>query len=161
MADCVGCGYCCIKVVCFVAQRLHGSGLTECPYLEWNGKRYACTLVMGEGTITATYRKELSIGAGCCSSLNSWRRSVVPRRGKDLPTYKPVEIPKELQVFARALAGQFISSDAIHMTLISFTARLISEEGWSEEQAVDCSNRLRAYLREQRHSYEDDMMGSL
>lgn len=78
---CVGCGYCCMKVACGVAHNYFtfsfdtwGKGL-RCPALYWDGKRYGCIMAM----VSARVRRELHIGAGCTSSLNSWRGDVRKR----------------------------------------------------------------------------------
>lgn len=72
MKECVGCGYCCIKTMCAVGEWVHGSVEERCPYLVWNGARYDCK-------IAKDYAEHLHIGAGCCSSLNTWRQDVHQR----------------------------------------------------------------------------------
>jgi len=73
---CVGCGYCCMKAPCSVIWRmmLFWTGkpifIKRCPALYWNGERYACRLA----AVSARARELLVIGAGCTSSLNSWRQ---------------------------------------------------------------------------------------
>jgi len=47
----------------------------RCPALYWNGKRYCCALA----DISKAARRSLQIGAGCTSSLNSWREDVKER----------------------------------------------------------------------------------
>lgn len=73
--ECVGCGYCCLKVTCDVGYEYHRvSGKTyPCPSLRWSGKRYVCDLA-------ERYKIPLSIGEGCSSSLNTWRKDVKERR---------------------------------------------------------------------------------
>jgi len=69
-AECVGCGYCCLKALC-----CHGEidkGEDYCNHLYWNGTKYRCS-------IAADQYVSLSIGEGCCSSLNSWRQDVKKR----------------------------------------------------------------------------------
>jgi len=68
---CVGCGYCCLKATC-------GLGLDTpegCEFLQWNGSRYICLQAL-------LHHAELAIGAGCTSSLNTWRKDV-KRRNKN------------------------------------------------------------------------------
>ena len=72
MADCVGCGYCCLKVMCTVGIDRHGKGENRCPYLIFEGDRYLCKLVRDE---VVSWR-EISAGFGCSSSLNNWRQDV-------------------------------------------------------------------------------------
>jgi len=76
MAKCVGCGYCCTKAPCLIGKELHGDKI-PCPELLFAQGRHWCRWVMaqeligeGEGVTAA---KALDIGAGCCSSLNTWR----------------------------------------------------------------------------------------
>jgi len=77
--ECVGCGYCCIKAPCAESMSLFQS--KQCPVLHWNNdsKRYECLLVKDPSFKGDFYRKELAIGEGCCSSLNSWRKNVKKR----------------------------------------------------------------------------------
>lgn len=161
MADCVGCGYCCIKVPCFVAQRLHGGGLTECPHLEWNGKRYICNIVTGTSPITPRYKEELAIGAGCCSSLNDWRRNIIPRRRKDVHqeiqgTKNP--LPLEFQLFVRCLGTQFISGDTVHLTCFAMKRELILR-GWPEKDATAYVEKIWACFKGNRSSNTEEFMG--
>lgn len=72
MADCVGCGYCCMKAMCSVGVREHGGDEGRCPYLVWENDRYWCYLVLTEKVSW----KELFIECGCSSSLNNWRYDV-------------------------------------------------------------------------------------
>lgn len=97
--QCVGCGYCCWKVLCYLAIQKHGRGKTPnavlaggrmdgylpgpCPELVWDEKagRHWCRIVLEEGPpLEGTAKKDLSIGEGCCSSLNSWRREPIQDR---------------------------------------------------------------------------------
>lgn len=72
---CVGCGYCCMKTPCWVAFRVYGYSIKECPALLWDTARYICVLIRDHPDIA----KELYAGEGCCSRLNSWRKDVVRR----------------------------------------------------------------------------------
>lgn len=69
---CIGCGYCC-QVPCTLAFFKHGNDILRdgCPDLIWNGKRWICKNAK-------THEKALSIGAGCCSPLNEYRRRGEP-----------------------------------------------------------------------------------
>jgi len=77
---CVGCGYCCIKALCILGEMMVG-GLPErmrgshCPSLYWTGDKYRCRLA----EVSELARRELSIDAGCCSGLNSWRNNIKRR----------------------------------------------------------------------------------
>jgi len=112
---CVGCGYCCMKTPCDAARRLY-PGATVCPQLEWLEDRYVCGLMMISGPLGADYKKELHAGAGCCSSMNSWRQDI-KKRIPDLNHTNFNPLPEIMQVFIKNLGGQFISSDVIHLTL--------------------------------------------
>lgn len=74
--QCVGCGYCCITVRCFLSIRLSGNVRTEyCQFLTWSKEqeRYLCDLA-------EKYADYLNIGEGCPSNMNSWRNDVKERR---------------------------------------------------------------------------------
>ena len=72
MADCVGCGHCCMTATC-VAGVIEGADATgRCRFLVWNGSRYVCDLV----ALFPGYAELLYVGAGCCQGLNSWRADV-------------------------------------------------------------------------------------
>lgn len=70
MSDCVGCGYCCLSAPCWLASVEQ----QRCVHLWWNGQQYRCRLA---GNLF--HRKALSMGEGCCSSLNTWRKDVKER----------------------------------------------------------------------------------
>lgn len=72
MADCVGCGYCCLRAMCSVGIREYGEDEGRCPYLVWLNDRYWCDLVLSK----RINWRELATGFGCSSSLNDWRRDV-------------------------------------------------------------------------------------
>lgn len=86
MADCIGCGYCCLKAICALGHEyiykfrkdnintLSDCKVTRCPLLGWAGDRYVCQLVIDRPDL---YNEPLSIGAGCSSSFcNDWREDV-------------------------------------------------------------------------------------
>lgn len=78
--QCVGCGYCCCKVWCYPALQKYGFGKLSklyetkgvCPELRWTGKVYRCELA-GKSVRNDT---ALSIGEGCCSTMNSDRKNI-------------------------------------------------------------------------------------
>ena len=72
LPKCVGCGYCCISVPCFLSAKLYGS-VDRCPALKWNGSRYICLLA-------PVYGDQFFVGLGCPSSLNTWRQNVRKRK---------------------------------------------------------------------------------
>ena len=65
---CTGCGFCCRKAQCVLSVHKYGVQ-PVCPALVKVGNRYICKLA-------ELYREALAIGAGCCSPLNSDRRSM-------------------------------------------------------------------------------------
>jgi hypothetical protein len=95
---CVGCGYCCISVPCVYSLARYG--LEDCPALQWAGNRYRCEHA-------EELAHELEIGAGCSSSLNSWRRNV-KCRDKERREARPVgECTVESATQYRAQFAQF------------------------------------------------------
>jgi len=74
---CVGCGYCCVKTPCWVAQRIYGNSLKHCPELKWveDEQRHVCRLMTLHEPLGSDYK--LFAGEGCCASLlNSWRTDI-------------------------------------------------------------------------------------
>lgn len=73
---CVGCGYCCLKVMCWIGLRKYGFE-KRCPALTWSdtSNRYYCKLAKEDATIA----DDLSVGDGCSSNLNTWRTDVKER----------------------------------------------------------------------------------
>lgn len=80
MADCIGCGYCCVKVQCAASVSVYGVKAL-CPALKWTGTRHLCGLMQGKRSWY--YKKELAAGAGCSSPLfNNFRTEVRDRTNK-------------------------------------------------------------------------------
>jgi len=73
-SPCVGCGYCCSKAPCLYSM-LKYCVAHPCPGLYWDGERYRCAHIDDP-----KLHREVAIGAGCCSSLNTWRGSKIQRR---------------------------------------------------------------------------------
>jgi hypothetical protein len=89
--ECVGSGYCCKKAPCAfaVAKRYPIEHWLEggkgCPALREIKGRYWCGLYLdAAGAKKANIERELAIGAGCCSSMNSDRQAILrkERHGK-------------------------------------------------------------------------------
>ena len=77
-AQCVGCGYCCMKTPCGPAlgftsdeELLLDGQYAGCPFLYWNGKRYRCRLI----EIDPLVKKFLGVGEGCSSPMFNSRRN--------------------------------------------------------------------------------------
>jgi len=87
VAPCVGCGYCCSKVLCMLAYQKHFSeGVTSppCPELRHHDGRYWCGIIEDapEGQ-KIQYMEALGIGAGCSSSMfNTVRDSQIAKMGE-------------------------------------------------------------------------------
>ena len=107
MRECIGCGYCCRKAPCGVIslaiEKAENSMLGEilfpkrwpdkgCPMLEWNGERWLCGFVVHaqDNEARDVLIKELAIGAGCTSGLNTYRLK------RHVPTPKELENEAEL-----------------------------------------------------------------
>ena len=84
-ALCVGCGYCCTKAPCAIAQRRYGYSWTSpCPELLADDGRFWCRIIANaKGQNKRDLMKELAIGIGCTSSLNTWRRQLIGNRHAD------------------------------------------------------------------------------
>lgn len=92
-SSCMGCGYCCTKSPCVVfpmssfAFDIDGSQIVNhlrwrgCPELTWDGTRHWCGIaLLSDEKKREKVMCDLSIGAGCSSSLNSWRREPLQDR---------------------------------------------------------------------------------
>ena len=76
-----GSGYCCKKALCGIGVRVHGPIPGPCPSLTFDGERHWCGEVQqAPSSQKAALIDELSIGAGCCSALNSDRQTMLQRR---------------------------------------------------------------------------------
>jgi hypothetical protein len=109
------------------AVRIYGNGIASCPALEWDGSRYWCRLCRMPGNLGSEYRKELAVGEGCCCGLNTDRANIPPPvpKAEDIP-----QLPKELVAVLRALGGEFMSSDALHLALMR-AERILDRPGFA------------------------------
>ena len=80
---CVGCGYCCRKRPCGVAQMKgdmedNGKGEYRCTKLQWDDLqgRYVCGYLLDPKT--RHYATDLYIGVGCSSTLFNQDREIIP-----------------------------------------------------------------------------------
>ena len=148
--ECVGCGFCCRKAPCWVAQRVFGS-VTECPALMWDEKqeRWFCDLCRKPGDMGAQYRKELYVGEGCCCGLNSDRQNI-PRPKRNVPINI---MSRDCQILLREFGrnGMFINPDLIYLVLCGAADELGEE--WKKEA-------IRA-LKENRNHIADSFQGPL
>ena len=77
---CLGCGSCCLTARCAISFEAEGKFYKDpfealgepkqCPWLYYKGGRHWCR-------IARKYKKELAIGEGCCSPLNSERKKFI------------------------------------------------------------------------------------
>lgn len=68
---CVGCGYCCTKVMCRIGSMFYGHYTNPCPALIRNDGRCLCSLYLSD---PERYEGVLEIGEGCCFPDNPLRR---------------------------------------------------------------------------------------
>jgi len=82
--QCVGCGYCCKKVVCAEGHRRAKQNLDPpCPYLApQEDGTYRCGLVLeAQNEELERLISSLSIGVGCSSSLfNTYREAILRKQ---------------------------------------------------------------------------------
>lgn len=80
---CVGCGHCCQTAQCGTGAAVFGPH-KRCPGLVWVGEeqRYRCSLVLESETNEKLWwvREDLSIGAGCSSTLFNTKREETIKR---------------------------------------------------------------------------------
>ncbi len=75
MGDCLGCGYCCWRAPCYYGSWKYGE-TGPCGGLVFRDGRHWCAAVLEDPSLT----NALTIGVGCCSSLNTWRRELIVDR---------------------------------------------------------------------------------
>ncbi len=154
---CVGCGFCCTKAKCAAGQRLYPSA-DICPALIWSEKdnRYFCNLMLLPGNIGLEYRKELYVGAGCCSNLNSWRKDIKNRtkiEKKEISSLDPL-----FQKFLHHLGKEFISSDCFYLALYGLQGELISE-GNAIEETKNLMKLIQHNFKNSRSKFNEEFMG--
>jgi hypothetical protein len=156
--SCVGCGYCCMQTPCSVAKRLY-PGVVECPQLIWDvlDSRYYCGLMKLPEPLGSEYRQSLYAGAGCCSTLNSWRKDIKRRtstRGMDIVN----PIPKLMQIFIKCLAGELMSTDKMELILSRFDSEM-EKEGYDRKEIVNIHNNIVIIFNNNRSSFMRGFMG--
>lgn len=85
MVECVGCGYCCKKVICWEGIHANrelvekqGNNRGPCPELVFQDGRYWCRLVLeADEKERKRLKMSIHIGAGCCSNMNSDRQNML------------------------------------------------------------------------------------
>ena len=146
--ECVGCGFCCRKAPCGLALRLFG-GVERCPLLNYHDGRWWCGAVENaRGPLREDYIKELDIGGGCCSNLNTDRQNIPhPIHVVGLPD--TVDWRRAFQGLCAALCKQMVSSDLI----FNLSFALVDVAGF------EAAEWFRIWTREQRDSFTEGMMG--
>ena len=76
--ECIGCGFCCWKTPCARGAMVYGTS-APCGGLVWDGTRHWCQLAIDNLEMMT---EMIHIGAGCCSSMNSWRHEPLQDRTK-------------------------------------------------------------------------------
>ena len=75
-SECIGCGFCCRRAPCPLSSYAGLWSEEGCSALSWSEDehRWVCELVSkAEGARRQEVESILSIGAGCCSNLNTYR----------------------------------------------------------------------------------------
>jgi len=145
-----------MKTPCDASRRLY-AGATLCPQLFWTDERYECGLMKIGGLVGEGYRKELYAGAGCCSSLNSWRKNVKPRMTFNARSNMHT-LDAEFQVFLKCWASEFISGDVITLTLAKMKTALIELNNYGEEEANVTITTILHNINSNRHSFMKGFM---
>lgn len=155
---CVGCGFCCVQAMCDAARRLYPAATRACPELKWTGERHVCGLMTAPDPIGRRYRQELYAGAGCCSGLNSWRRQPLVDRTAAEQTPAHSQVPVMMQLFLSALGREFISGDAMLLTIFRFQA-MLRAEGYSEDDVDALAKQCVHYFTQNRSTYSENFLG--
>jgi len=156
--ECVGCGYCCSETQCDASRRLYRSA-DHCPQLLWMEEegRYKCGLMLIAGPVGLGYRAELYAGAGCCSGLNSWRKDVKKRDRLDKNSYwNPLD--PVFQIFLKCLSGNFISSDAMKLTMIHMAEDLRTRK-YTDREITHIQSMVVKSFRQNQSSFSKGFIG--
>jgi len=164
VTPCIGSGFCCKKAPCEASLRAYGNH-TRCPGLAWDESqtKYVCRLMQLPGKLGENYRKELYAGEGCCANIgNTHRKDIAEGRRPPEIDYDDIErkfppLSKELQMFAAVLGRQFLSGDAMYLTLCDLEHQLAKE--FSKEYAEYVIRELEHFYKQQRSSFQEGFMG--
>ncbi len=140
--ECVGCGYCCRKAPCVISKALYNKN--KCPVLTYDGKRYWCGLI-----------RQMAIGEGCSSSLNS-DRSIMVKQKNELML--PIPASNILTSFLKSFSRQWYSSDMLFMMLQSMAYDL-KEKGFKEKDIEETINKIKICMGVTRSKEAVDFMG--
>jgi hypothetical protein len=109
------------------------------------------------GPLGQSYREELHAGAGCCSSMNTWRKNVIQR----IPELKHTNLnplPELMQYFIKHLAGQFISSDVMHLALAGLQQDLM-KRNYDFDEVNQIIKHIYTTFDSQRSSFTEGFIG--
>lgn len=87
MKPCIGCGFCCRQGPCSLGHEgAHG----HCALLRWDGSKWRCSFMNDcmPKEAKQAIMAAVAIGAGCCSSLNTYRRKNYVPTPEDLKDEK-------------------------------------------------------------------------
>jgi hypothetical protein len=110
------------------------------------------------GDIGAGFREELYAGGGCCCWLNTWRHEPLVNRIPVKEMYS-IRLDPLFQVFLHCLGRQWISGDALSLTVGAFVGELIKRGDFSEGEAKALGQNVLHYLRGERTSSVDNFIG--
>ena len=160
VSQCNGCGYCCIKAPCFVAARLY-PGAEICPALYWKEeeKMHRCSLMEIGGPVGEAYRHELSAGAGCCSSLNSWRKNIKKRTRDDLQEgfFNPLD--RKFQMFIKCWASEWSTSRDQMELIIAKMKHAMENSGYGPEETNHVIKTIAHLATNNKMSLFEDFIG--
>jgi len=122
-----------------------GSVAGHCPALVYKDGRYWCDLCRPTSLVADRYRRELFIGEGCCSPLNSDRQNIPPPG----PTAARPEIGRDCRLLLRAMAHQWLSGDQLWL-ILNEAAQVLGREWMAEAGRI---------MREERSSMAEQFMG--
>ncbi|MBW2673560.1 MAG: hypothetical protein JRD89_09130 [Deltaproteobacteria bacterium] len=77
---CIGCGYCCSKTPCPFGATRYGAGAPCGGLVERDGRHWCRAVLEAKGEKRQWLKRNLYIGEGCCSPLNSRRGALLAAR---------------------------------------------------------------------------------
>ena len=153
--SCIGCGYCCVTAKCSAGVQLHGTDDNICEQLLWDEKldRHVCRLMTFNNSLSDYYKTQLHAGAGCCSSLNSWRREPLQNRiPKKYITPQQTPLPPVMKILLECMNHDFsLSSDKIYLLMGRLKYKLL-HAGMDDLSADDIVAQSVDILTQQKRS---------
>jgi len=101
-------------------MRLYGNGTTKCPALVYHDERWWCGIIEGlREPLLAGYKREMSIGAGCSSTMFNGDREKIPAPEECgwpvQETPEQVDWRKVFVELCRAIGSEWISGDSLYL----------------------------------------------